>query len=274
MNINNLKKIIIRLKLKKLFVFLKDFYSYIFRHHTVERDGLKFKLDLHEVIDRGVYFGGWEPESVDWIKNNIKKGDIVIEVGANVGAHSLLIAKQIYPTGFVHLFEPAEYAYKKLNKNLDLNPNLKHYTKVYKTLLSDEVSNFNNVKIRSSWIFNKTKEIEDKMDENLNGKSESLDNLFQNIKKLDVIKIDVDGFDFKVLKGSENLIKKFKPKIFVELNDVQLRINGNSVEDILNFMKKYDYKGILEQKVEVKSYEQVMEIINSTPTKYTNAYFV
>ena len=112
------------------------------------------------------------------------------------------------------------------------------------------------------------------MDENLNGKSESLDNLFQNIKKLDVIKIDVDGFDFKVLKGSENLIKKFKPKIFVELNDVQLRINGNSVEDILNFMKKYDYKGILEQKVEVKSYEQVMEIINSTPTKYTNAYFV
>lgn len=273
MNINNLKKIIKTLKLKKLFVILIDIYSYIFRYHKVERDGIKYKLDLHEVIDRGVYFGGWEPESVDWIKKNIKKGDVVIEVGANVGAHSLLIAKQIYPNGFVHLFEPADYAYNKLNENLNLNPILKLHTKVYKTLLSDDIYDFNNLKIRSSWIFNKTKEIEDKMDQSLNGKSESLDNLFQNIKKLDVIKIDVDGFDFKVLKGSENLIKKFKPKIFVELNDVQLRANGNTVKDILNFMKKYDYKGTLEQKVEVKSYEQVMDIINSTPTKYTNAYF-
>ena len=111
------------------------------------------------------------------------------------------------------------------------------------------------------------------MDEFLNGKSETLDNIFSRIEKLDLIKIDVDGFDFKVLKGSENLIKKFKPKIFVELNDIQLKKNGDTVEDILIFLKSFGYKGMLEQNVKVENYEQVMEIIESTPTKYTNAYF-
>tara|TARA_A100001015_G_scaffold304089_1_gene394748 strand:+ start:331 stop:1158 length:828 start_codon:yes stop_codon:yes gene_type:complete len=273
MDFNKIKRLIEKLGLKPVFVYLKDLYSYFFRFQKVTRDGLKFKLDLHEVIDRGIFFGGWEPESIEWIKRNIKSGDIVIEVGANVGAHSLLIAKKIQPNGFVHLFEPAEYAYSKLNENLKLNPEINKNTKVYKTLLSNKSSDYKNVRIRSSWIFNKTEEIEDQMDEFLNGKSETLDNIFSRIEKLDLIKIDVDGFDFKVLKGSENLIKKFKPKIFVELNDIQLKKNGDTVEDILIFLKSFGYKGMLEQNVKVENYEQVMEIIESTPTKYTNAYF-
>lgn len=273
MDIKFLKKIIFIFKLKKLIIFLINLYSYFFRFHTVKRGEIKYSLDLYEAIDRAIFFGGWEPLSIDWIKKNVNIGDVVIEVGANVGAHSLLIAKNVYPDGQVYLFEPTDYAYCKLSKNLNLNPNLKKITKVHKTLVSNESNNFKDVTIRSSWIYNKTVETEKKMDEVLSGKTESLDNLFRNIKRLNLIKIDVDGFDYKVLQGAEYLIKKFKPKIFIELNDYQLRINGDSIENILNFLKKNGYIGILEDNTKVKSYNQVMEVISKIPAKYTNAYF-
>ena len=69
------------------------------------------------------------------------------------------------------------------------------------------------------------------------------------------------------------LIKKFKPKVFVELNEIALKENGDTVENILNFMLKHQYKVTLEENIEIKSYEQLLEISNKNPEGHTNAYF-
>ena len=90
-----LKKIIVTLYMQKIAYFLFNIYTSIFRYHTVQRDSIFFALDLKESVDRGIFLAGWEPLTIKWLNENLHSGDVVIEVGANVGAHSLIISKII-----------------------------------------------------------------------------------------------------------------------------------------------------------------------------------
>ena len=75
----------------------------------------------------------------------------------------------------------------------------------------------------------------DQMDEEFFGEIIVLDDFFENLDNLNLLKIDVDGFDYKVLQGCRNLILDHKPIIFIELGEKDLNKNGDSVVDIVNF---------------------------------------
>ena len=62
-----------------------------------------------------------EPETVDWIEGFIKEGDVVYDIGANVGAYSLLIAKHLNGRGRVYAFEPSFSTFAQLCGNVALN---------------------------------------------------------------------------------------------------------------------------------------------------------
>ena len=241
-----LKKIIVTLHMQKIAYFLFNIYASIYRYHTVQRDGIFFALDLIESVDRGIFLAGWEPLTIKWLKENLHPGDVVIEVGANVGAHSLIISQIIGDTGKLYVFEPTDYAFKKLQSNYDLNKNLAQNTTLNKLFVSNKENAKKNFKIRSSWKVNKTKKIADKMDENFSGEIINIDNFFKGLSRVNLIKIDVDGFDFKVLQGAEDIIRLHQPTIFVELGEADLQKNGDSVEKVINFFSDLNYSGVLE----------------------------
>lgn len=62
-----------------------------------------------------------EPETVDWIENNVKKGDIFYDIGANVGAYSLVASLLGAGAGKVYAFEPGAATYAVLSRNILLN---------------------------------------------------------------------------------------------------------------------------------------------------------
>jgi hypothetical protein len=66
----------------------------------------------------------------------------------------------------------------------------------------------------------------------------------ENITSVDFIKIDVEGFEYNVLKGGEQTIKEFRPVLFVEVNDKNLEYQGSSVTDLILFLEKY-YRNII-----------------------------
>jgi len=241
-----LKKIIVALRMQKIAYFLFNIYASIFRYHSVQRDGIFFALDLKESVDRGIFLAGWEPLTIKWLKENLHPGDVVIEVGANVGAHSLIISKIIGDKGKLYAFEPTDYAFKKLKFNYDLNQNLSQNTTLYKLFVSNKENVKKNLKIRSSWKVNKTKKTEDKMDENYSGEIINIDIFFKGLSRVNFIKIDVDGFDFKVLEGAEDIIRLHQPTIFVELSEADLQKNGDSIEKVINFFSDLNYSGVLE----------------------------
>lgn len=69
-----------------------------------------------------------------------------------------------------------------------------------------------------------------------------LDNQLSGLKKIDLIKIDVEGFELYVLKGADTLLKKHTPVLFIEIDEFLLKENGTSPEEIIQLLKsKYGY---------------------------------
>ena len=266
-----LKKLIVILKIKKFSYYIFDLYASMFRFHHVTRDGINYHLDLKESVDRGIYLLGWEPLTIKWLNENLNSQDVVIEVGANVGAHSLIISKIIGSSGSLEAFEPTDYAFKKLENNFLLNPTLKQNTNLHKLYVSDVIDKKSKHKIRSSWIVNKSNDTANKMDEEYSGEIVTLDEFFINLCRLDFLKIDVDGFDFRVLEGAKRIIQTFRPIVFIELSEVDLNRNNSSVSDILSYFDDINYSGSLENGANINTPEDLIEYL--TGATHTNGIF-
>ena len=68
--------------------------------------------------------GEYDPETAHVMRTFVEPGDVCIDVGANVGAHVLLLAKLVAPTGRIYAFEPGPPIFERLKTNLALNPGL------------------------------------------------------------------------------------------------------------------------------------------------------
>jgi len=86
------------------------------------RDGIKYKLDLNELIDSAIYYNGcFEPMTTEIINKYTKEGMIIFDIGVNIGCHTLRFARLVEKTGKVIAFKPMSWAFLKLKNNVDLN---------------------------------------------------------------------------------------------------------------------------------------------------------
>ena len=177
----------------------------------VEIDGYRLELDLGQTIDVAVYLRRFERELVSAIERYTKAGDVVFDIGANSGVHAIAFAKQVVH-GKVYAFEPMSFAYKKLTTNIALNPALN--VAVENIALSNENNDSLDVSFRSSW---RTDGVIDAHSDHV--RCRKLDDwaVENKINRLNIVKIDVDGFEFPVLTGGKETIKRFKPLVFMEV---------------------------------------------------------
>jgi FkbM family methyltransferase len=108
----------------------KRFYKLVKQHFaasatsyiTKDLFGNRFVCDLRDNIQRRIFFfGQWEPCLTDFFSKNIEGGDIVIDVGANIGYFSLLASRLVGKAGRVHAIEAEPTIFKKLIRNIKLN---------------------------------------------------------------------------------------------------------------------------------------------------------
>lgn len=86
-------------------------------------DGLRMRGHTTDLIQRYVYyFGRWEPTISGWFCGYVRPGDVVVDVGANVGWYTLLAAKLVGPTGRVIAVEASPSIAERLRSNVALNP--------------------------------------------------------------------------------------------------------------------------------------------------------
>jgi Methyltransferase FkbM domain len=76
------------------------------------------------------------------------------------------------------------------------------------------------------------------------GRAQRLDDYAKtsNLKRVDFIKIDVDGFECHVLKGGIDTLSKFRPVIIMELAPYTLTERGRSLEELLDILQSLDYR--------------------------------
>lgn len=160
--------------------------------------------------------GNHEPEIANLMIKYIKSNDIVLDIGANIGYHSMLMSKCVGENGKVIAFEPVPEMQEKFIENLKLNSfNNIHLEKI---ALSDTIG---NIKFYADFI-NDTGgssaiKIRDDMKEIEVG-VKTLDSL--NITKVNFIKIDVEGYEWNVINGAKNIIERNKPIIVLEYSPV------------------------------------------------------
>jgi FkbM family methyltransferase len=193
-------------------------------HAVVKRSGLMWDLDLSQVIDFCIYlFGGFEVRTANLYKNYIKPGDIVLDIGANIGSHTLPMAQLARSRGRVIALEPTAYAFQKLQKNIALNPQTASCVTAKQVMLVAAADKTVMPEIYSSWPLEPQGSIHEvhggELKSTAGAEAQTLDEIVAslNLAKVNFIKIDVDGHEFRVLSGAMNTLKKFHPVMIMEL---------------------------------------------------------
>jgi len=153
----------------------------------------------------------WEKKLFDIYSNLLNETDIVIDVGAYIGSHTLPFAK-CCSKGLVYAFEPNKELYRTVSHNIELN--LINNVRLYDVGVSSK-SGYNILYEREDGTSRISKR-------NIKGNPTkiecvALDNFLPHINKCKLLKIDVEGHEFTVLEGAKHLIKKTKPNIMIEV---------------------------------------------------------
>lgn len=162
------------------------------------------------------YYPNCEMETKRWFVENIKDDWVVFDCGANIGYYSILFSR-LAKNGLVYAFEPTE-TIEKLRNNLEYNE-IKNVIPLQYALSDKTIRKVDG--IFRIW----GQQAEEKVYNFI-----TIDDFVEtlNIQKVDCIKIDVDSYDFEVLKGAKKTILKFNPYIMVELNhSLELRNTSN-----------------------------------------------
>jgi FkbM family methyltransferase len=215
-----------------------------------KRNGIFWELDLQEGIDFSIWLlGGFELKTMRLYKVLIKKGDIVLDIGANVGAHTLPFAKIVGPCGKVYAFEPTEYAFRKLLRNVSLNHDLYGQVNTVQAMLLNENNQDHSPSfLYSSWPLIHQEDLHKQHRGRLmtikGAEKTSLDDFVNRtmINRVDFIKIDVDGNEIDVLQGSWGTIQKFRPIILMEFAPYLFENNKRHMEKILSDLVAIGYE--------------------------------
>jgi FkbM family methyltransferase len=189
------------------------------------RGHIRWELDLAEGIDLAIYlFGAFERATLRTCARLVSAGDVVLDIGANIGSHVLPLARLVGPDGRVIAFEPTGYAFEKLAANLALNPELSHRVTACRMMLSESDLDPVPQAIYSSWPLDADAaalhaEHRGRLMSTRGAAVAALDGALANlsIKRIDLIKIDVDGNEWSVLRGARCTLERFTPAIVMEL---------------------------------------------------------
>ncbi len=211
------------------------------QRYTVRRLGCAVDIRLSPEFRhvRGTY----ELEAMKMVCQLLRPGDTAVDVGANIGLYTLVMAKQVGPTGKVYAFEPANKSYETLIEHISLN-GLQGVVDAHQllidrqkgTLLLHEDGLRGTNRVGGSRFDGPNTVVTER-------RSTTLDDFFMDKRQLpDLIKIDVEGYEFNVLMGAPQTLKKHSCTVLCEVHPPLLSELGVSFADMCGFMREVGYR--------------------------------
>lgn len=205
--------------------------------------GTKNYLLVTSRIFLNLYASGWlkryhQFDCHYYVKNLIKEGDEIIDIGANLGYYSVIFSKLTGTNGKVHCIEPIGLFRKILEKN---TMNLDN-TRIYPYALGDE----EGAEVRMG-IPKGEKHFRHGLMRVIEGNDISgyehvsvaemrkPEKLFEHLEKCDYIKCDVEGYEMHIIPRLLPLFKKFRPILQVETS-------GENKDKLMDLLKDLQYR--------------------------------
>lgn len=227
------------------------------------------RIDSFKLKDEGkIDFANWEnplviskqitQDMVDFFKKFIKKGDLVIDIGANIGDTTVPMALAAGNTGIALGFDPNPYVYKILEINSSLNKEKQHIIPLPYAITVDD-QEFYYVSSEASFAngaISSTKEsmhgkfiFPDKI-KGVNLQSLLEKNYNNKLDSFSFIKIDTEGYDKEIIKSLSGLIQKYKPVIVAESFG---KSSPKAKEELYDVIEKHGYEIFYFEDFDVKA---------------------
>lgn len=264
---------------------VKDFLTRNCKTNEMSVNG--YKMLLHDNME--ISLRPYEPIETEIVKTHVEKNNIVVDIGANIGYYTLLMALN---QAKVFSYEPEPKNFKLLQKNVNLNnfsSNVKLYNKAVSnyngfsklflakgapgmhTLSNNRFDsnsidvNFINRRLGTTPFLEFINKVEQKirkpiviaaaMQDMSNVANIVVEVTKLNLDKIDFAKIDVEGHELHVLEG----MKILPTKILIEFNPLYLQASGKNYSDFFHFIEKFTIKQISKDGLEELDYEELIK---------------
>lgn len=211
-------------------------------------------------IERECAVGSYERKYMDIFCSKIREGDIVIDVGAYIGIFSLVASKRVGPKGCIYSFEPVPISYERLMRNIKINKaqNIKAY--------NWGLSNRNEIlpinvprkipgeatlcQTSATEIYRGIKVQKDVIEISL----KPFDTFYNEecLNKVNIVKIDAEGEELKILRGMKYVLKSNDLILFIEINPYLIKNSGGSIEELMKILYNSGFKYIYSHKLNLK----------------------
>ncbi len=187
-----------------------------YKFQTIENDkGISTELQIYQ---------SHEPLTTHLMIKELKQNMVCVDLGSNIGYYAVIESNIIGESGKIFAIEPSPVNFPILKLNLENQK--KNNFSVYNIAIGDKNENMEFIiSSKSNWSKIRMN------DEKINPKDKiikipvkTLDSFVKenNIKKIDILRMDVEGFEYNIILGANRVLEKFKPKIFVEIHKMYL----------------------------------------------------
>jgi len=195
----------------------------------------------HKGLESSIYyFGAYEAGTLYVLEQLLEQGDVFLDVGANIGSLSIVVARFIGKNGLVYTIEPHPVIFKELLENIALNRTTNIVAlKVAVGSSFSEALLYDNPDVNwgsASLIPPKNRGITIPW----SAKVVPIDELIQSgrIQAPNVVKIDVEGFELEVLKGARALLgSSSAPALCIEFSTLH-PVHGGDLGDLYDFIRE------------------------------------
>jgi FkbM family methyltransferase len=212
-------------------------------------DGLRVTMYLGNDMSLCLYVAGtYEPNEFMFLAQVLRPGMTFIDVGANDGLYTLFASSRVGPTGKVIALEPSSREFSRLERNLRLN-RAANVTALRRAASDHEgaavlrLAEFGHEGLNTLGQF--AYSIEQEATEEV--RLATLDSIIepQNLERIDVLKMDVEGGELNALKGAQRILATHKPLILLEIVEAALMHQRASREAVLDFLQSFGYRFLI-----------------------------
>ena len=208
-------------------------------------EGLRLTLYPGNEICRSIFVTGrYEPNEFSWLQCVLKPGMTFLDVGANLGLYTLFASRRVSGNGRVIAIEPSSREMELLRKQVEQNSLgnvsllsvalLDHPAEVVLLIASANHAGHNTL---GAFGYNTELENREKV------RALRLDDVVESaqLKRVDVIKMDIEGAELAALRGAAGTLAQHRPSLLMELSDRALQHQNASSAEVLSLLADYGY---------------------------------
>jgi FkbM family methyltransferase len=208
-------------------------------------NGLDLRVYLGDALSRAVFVEGcYEPNEFAFLTTILEPGMVVVDVGAHEGIYSSFAATLVGASGQVWAFEPSSRERTRLVDNLCRN-GLSN-VKVFPLALAD-ANGAGELNVASD-AYSGHNTLAKHFSESIPSigpeavELRKLDDLTTGLERLDLLKIDAEGAETRIIRGASRTIGAFRPVILFESQDALLRDQGSSITELVDTIVDCGYR--------------------------------